>query len=978
MGIDAGSMVAMRAAWAPNGTPMVGRSRELDELRERLAVARAGVPQVVVVAGEAGIGKSRLVGEFAEGLEPGVVVVAGHCLELGPDGPPFAPVAGILRELAVQLGSERIAELAGPGREDLAGLVPELGRARTNDPLGRGRLFEAMATLVERVAAERPLVLVVEDLHWSDSATRDLLRFLTRTVGDAAVLVVLTYRRDEVGRTHPLLPWLVEVDRLPHAHRITLERLDDGDVGVLARAISGGEVPDRSLARIRERSQGIPFFVEELTACADGAGAIPETLRDLMLTRLDRLAPSTRQLLRMASAASTRIDHEVLLAVMDDDEAALDAALREAVGGQVLVVDADRVGYAFRHALMREAVHDDLLPGEHARLHARYAEALEQTARPEQAGEIAHHWMSAHESDRAFAWSLRAADHSRAIYAWQEQMAHLERALDLWDQVSAPAERAGFDRAELLRRTSSAAGRLGQADRAIGLLDAALDEAGIASDPARAAQLLVARAMQCEGAQRDPLEDLDRALALAPPGSPDRAAALAGRAAVQMIEAALPEAQASAEEALRAAEEAGSVALRSGAHNTLGCVLVQLGDVEAGEAHLEQARRLAEESGKHAELFRYYTNYSDVLIGEGRFAQAAALAAEGRRIATEHGLGRTFGAFLAGNEAEAQVLDGAWDDALGVVDEALRMDPPPVTRGHLHVLRAVVLVRRGHLDAAADAIDRATQHLARAARQPQHMLPLAMVRAEAALAEGAGPEALGVMAAAAADAGPVVPAPAGWPFVSAWGRLLLDLGAAEPAALTGMRAHLTRTCPHAGWCALTGAQAAALAGDTAPDWSGAVSALDAGEGLAHELVDARLRLADQLVGSGDRDAARGQVVLAWAELRRLRAAGLEPFAARVAARGRIPLPRGEEGVAARTPGDDPGAMLTPREREVLRLVAQGRSNGQVADALFISVKTASVHVSNILAKLGVPSRTAAAAWAHEHLVDDPVEPLPRS
>jgi DNA-binding NarL/FixJ family response regulator len=969
MGIVAGTMVAMtRAAWAPHGTPMVGRSRELDELRERLAVARGGLPQVVVVGGEAGIGKSRLVGDFAETLDGEVAVVVGHCLELGPDGPPFAPFVGILRELAGAYGAERLATLAGPGRADLAALVPELGGARSDDPLGRGRLFEAIATLVERVATDRPLVLVVEDLHWSDSATRDLLRFLTRTVTEAALLVVLTYRRDEVGRTHPLLPWLVEVDRLPHAHRVSLERLDDDDVVSLARAIAAGEVPDRALARIRERSQGIPFFVEELTACADGAGAIPETLRDLMLTRLDRLAPATRQLLRVASAASTRIDHEVLLSVMDDDEAALDGALREAVGGQVLVVDVDRVGYAFRHALMREAVHEDLLPGEHARLHARYAEALEKAARPEQAGEIAHHWISAHEADRAFEWSLRAADHSRSIYAWQEQMTHLERALDLWDQVSAPADRAGFDRAELLRRTSVAAGRLGQADRAIGLLDAALEEAEVLADRGRTAQLLVDRAMQCEGAQRDPMADLERAVALAAPGSADLASALTVRAAVEMVEARLPEARASAELGLAAAEETGSHTLRSAAHNILGCVLMQLGDGEAGEAHLEQARHLAEASGKHAELFRFYMNYSDVLIGEGRFARAAALAQEGRRIAGEHGLARTKGAFLAGNEAEALVLTGAWDEALGVIDEALRMDPPPVTRGHLHVLRAIVLVRRGHADAAADAIDRAAQHLARVSRQPQYMLPLALARAEAVLADGAGEEALRIMAAAAADAGAAVPASAGWPFVWAWGRLLLELGASEPAELTAMRAHLTEACPHEGWCAATRAQGTALRGEEAPDWADAVRALADGEGLAHELVDARLRLAQQLVDAGDRDAARAQVEPAWRALRRLGAETLVPLAARIAATGRFPLPRDEGPVRPRR--EERGDLLTPRELEVLRLVARGRSNGQIAAALFISVKTASVHVSNILAKLGVPSRTAAAAWAHEHLLDE--------
>ena len=193
----AGTMVVVsRAALAdPAGAPMVGRSQELAELRERFAASRVGAPQVVVVGGDAGIGKSRLVAEFVRDVSEQGRVAIGHCLELGPDGPPFAPFSALVRSLAGDLGSEALAELAGPGRADLAALVPELGAAPEEDPVGRGRLFEAMATLFERCSSDLPLVLVVEDLHWSDSSTRDLLRFLTRTVGDAAVTFVLRSAR---------------------------------------------------------------------------------------------------------------------------------------------------------------------------------------------------------------------------------------------------------------------------------------------------------------------------------------------------------------------------------------------------------------------------------------------------------------------------------------------------------------------------------------------------------------------------------------------------------------------------------------------------------------------------------------------------------------------------------------------------------------------------------------------------------------
>ena len=985
-GLAAGTMdVVVRTPLAdPLKGPMVGRSQELDELRERFAVASQGDPQVVVIGGEAGIGKSRLVAEFADCLDGTARLVVGHCLELGPDAPPLAPFSAVVRSLAAEVGRERFAERAGPGISDLAGLAPELGLAMEDDSMGRGRLFEAMATLIEKDAAERPLVLVIEDLHWSDSSTRDLLRFLMRTINEARLLCVLTYRRDDVGRSHPLLPWLVEVDRLPHAHRISLHPLTDAQVDTLVTQVAG-EVPPRAAARIRENSQGIPFFVEELSACTGSDDPmIPETLRDLMLTRLDRLSPRTREVVRIASAASTRVDHTVLLTVVDTDEPGLDSALREAVEGHVLTVDGVREGYAFRHALMREAVHDDLLPGEHARLHARYAEALEKTARPEQAGEIAHHWSSAHEADRSFEWSLRAADHARSVYAWREQQAHLERALDLWDQVSAPQERAGFDRVELLTRTSRAAARVGLPDRAIGLLDTALAEVDMQQEPERIAHLLVKRGMQCEGLGIDPMADLDRALALAAPGSRDRAAALAARATILMVEGQLQEALETAELSVEAAEACADPKQLSNAHNTLGSVLFQLGRSPEGQHEFDLAHGFAVATGSGPELFRYYGNYSDVLIGAGRFSEASEMARRGRRAAADQGLSRTLGAFLAGNEAEAEMLAGLWDDALATVEEALRLDPPTVTRGHLRTIQASILGRRGESLAAADSADRAAENLTPARRQPQHMLPLAVVRAELAAVEGDPDRALLILQRAAEAAGPLVPTAAGWPFAWAWARLLLDAGAPEPPELRAMITHLEVASPHPGWRALTSAQSATLAaraapgashvGDDAargvtgagtPPWQAAVDALADVEGLAHERADARIRLAQQLIADDRREDAVTELRLAWETIHELGDRCLVPMASRTAAAGRIPVPRTDR------PEPSGATVLTPREREVLTLVAAGRSNRMIADELFISVKTASVHVSNILAKLDVNSRTEAAAWAHAHLDSRP-------
>ena len=451
------------------------------------------------------------------------------------------------------------------------------------------------------------------------------------------------------------------------------------------------------------------------------------------------------------------------------------------------------------------------------------------------------------------------------------------------------------------------------------------------------------------------------------------------RASFLMIDGQMERARQTAELALVAAEERGDIKQLSNTHNTLGCVLFQLGSSEQGQHHLDLAHDFAVTAGSGHELFRYYGNYSDLLIGAGRFREAADMARGGRRAAAEQGLSRTQGAFMAGNEVEAEVLAGHWDDALATIEEALRLEPPPVSRGHLRTLQAMILVRRGEVSEAADVADLAAEHLTSARHQPQHMLPLATVRAELAVADGDHDTALQGMLEASRSAGAVVPTSAGWPFVWAWARMLLDAQAPEPPELSAMVEHLCAVSPHPGWRTLTSAQSTALAesaqvqpdGDSAdrpgPDpvrtsWEAAVRALVEGEGLAHELADARIRLARELLAAGRREDAATELGRAWSTINELDDQSLVAPASRAAAAGRIPIPRAERPSTA-----EGAAPLTPREREVLALVAAGRSNRMIAEELFISVKTASVHVSNILAKLEVGSRTEAAAWAHAHL-----------
>ncbi|MGB9376495.1 MAG: AAA family ATPase, partial [Mycobacteriales bacterium] len=358
----------------------VGRTAEFDLLTSALSDARSGRPSLVLLGGEAGVGKTRLVDEFTQrSRAEGVRVLVGGNVELGEEGMPFAPVSAALRGLLRDLTPEQTTALLEPGREDLARLLPELGPVGTRTEAGRGRLFEVLIGLLERLAQESPLLLIVEDLHWADRSTRELLAYLARSLRDSQILIVVTYRSDEVHRGHPLRAYLAELDRVGTVVRRQLERLTHDEVAAQVADLLGAPPAPWVVQRVYDRSEGNAFFVEEIV-CADlheDDGRLTDSLRELLLARLERLPQRTQWLLRIASVGGRHVDYGLLSAVSEMPENDLAEALREAVFGHALTVDADETSFSFRHSLVREALHEDLLPGEHGRVHARYAEALE-------------------------------------------------------------------------------------------------------------------------------------------------------------------------------------------------------------------------------------------------------------------------------------------------------------------------------------------------------------------------------------------------------------------------------------------------------------------------------------------------------------------------------------------------------------------------------------------------------------------------
>ncbi|MFE6129957.1 ATP-binding protein, partial [Streptomyces sp. NPDC056437] len=367
----------------------VGRAGELSVLTDALARAAgggasgspAGEPQALLVGGEAGVGKTRLVEEvLAEACRRDAVVAVGGCVEIGADGLPFAPFSTALRALHRQLPEELAAAAAGQEHE-LARLLPELGerheRSR-HDEEGMARLFELTARLLERIATDRTVVLVLEDMHWADASTRHLLAYLFRTLRRGRLVVIATYRSDDVHRRHPLRPFLAELDRMRTVQRIELTRFNRGEVHRQLAGILAAEPEPPMVDRVFERSDGNAFFVEELArSMADRCPSLPDSLRDILLVRIEALPEDAQRVARIVAEGGSTVEYGLLFAVARLSEDELIEALRAAVGANILLATPDGDGYRFRHSLAREAVSDDLLPGERSRLNRRYAEALE-------------------------------------------------------------------------------------------------------------------------------------------------------------------------------------------------------------------------------------------------------------------------------------------------------------------------------------------------------------------------------------------------------------------------------------------------------------------------------------------------------------------------------------------------------------------------------------------------------------------------
>jgi DNA-binding CsgD family transcriptional regulator len=919
--------------------------------------------------------------------------------------------------------------LPGRGEPELARLVPELGEPEGSRDAGdaRARLFEEILGLLGRLGESRPVLLIIEDAHWADESTRNLLAFLIRQQRElAGVLILVTFRSDELHRTHSLRPALAELARIEWVQRLELPRLSRRETAELAARMLG-QRPDPALAaRLYERSEGNPLFAEELVRCRDLKSDLPESLRDLLLGTVQRLPESTRAVLRVASTGIGPYGPALLGAVTGLDEDGLASALRPAVTANVLLAAVD--GYSYRHALICEAVNDDLLPGEDERQHGRYAAAID--ADPSLAGpgraaiEAAQHWYWAGNADRALAGAWRAAAEATQSVAHAERLALLSRVLQLWDQVPDAAQRTGADRCDVLVQAMLTAELAGDDQRGLAFADEALGELDAGTAPDRVAFVLCKRSRfkYFLGLPGD-RHDLNIALELVP-------AEVGPAIRAQILLALSPfgsgaKERADAQEALALARQAGDTATEVDALLTIAMSSAapsyQAGQGSEALSLISQARELAVDRGELWVALRAAILESYLLQAAGDAVRGTDVALQGMRQAEAYGLTRALGTFLAVNVAEGLFMLGRWDEMLEVVDRALEHSPPTLNQIGLWMARVRVTVARGQTQAAAEALSLARRGLSGALHQDQHHLllaelevsvrlaadgpaaaltdavaiadryelerrsevhvwPLLVVLAQASLA-ALGHPPLGRPAHARAQQVPKDEGAARMVTERAAGLLERLRNVAEKLSVNGpaqQAQQLTFAAQQATGLAWIDPAATNTAGVTAAGahtagvtavWDAAAAAW-AALGWPYPHAVALAEAARAALAGLDREAA-GQRLRQAAPL--AGQLGTQPLAADIsslARRAGVSLGGGGSTGTGAGAGEPDRLGLTDREFEVLRLVAAGRTNREIAAELFISAKTASVHVSNILAKLGAATRGEAAAIAHTNRIFD--------
>jgi DNA-binding CsgD family transcriptional regulator len=984
--------------------PFVGRTAERGVAAHAVANAAAGRAQILLVTGEAGIGKTRLAEEvavLARGAMSGARLRTGRAVPLSGTALAYGPFVGALRDRAEWLFGDE-----GPA----------------DPPAGRQRLFERTLALLTELSARTPLVLVLEDLHWADAATRELFAFLAVRLRGQRVLLAATLREEDLAAD--ARRWLAELERCPGVTRLRLTGLRDAEIAELvAGQLPPGAGPSE-VSAVVAAAEGNPLYARELVRA--GRPWPPASLADVVLARADSVPAAVREVVDQLSVTDRGMPHDLLAATVPQPEPVLLAALRQAVALGLLTPTDD--GYALAHGLVRQIFYADLLPGERRRLHRRYAGALAERPGADP-GCVAQQWYLADCPERAATAALSAARlavaagaHPEAdrLYALAVELAPFlpDHGPALWEEAARaasaaghPSRACGYVESALRAQTragaagaaadvpeagadaqvaSDAEGALGAevgedpgtgADSGAGAgagAGAAVDAAGRLGDQAvqaERARMLgsLGRYRREAGEPRAALEATEQAVRLLDGGPPSAlqarvlAAAAGGRTVLGRPDEALP----LTERALAVAERAGAVAEHGHALATLGVILAQRGDVDAGLDALRAAHRLARRAGTAEDVLCAAGHHMYVLCTAGRFAEAREVARDGRRAAAELGAPAQLTAVLDFNTAAVLVATGEWAEA----DRLLAELVGPATshdRRWLHLLQLELAVARGEQRPAVEL----AADLAESPDDPRLLGALHACLAEQALAAGESADAAGhvLRGLAAVEGGTLAEEEirllaAGTRLAADLAQLPgvlrpLDLPARWDAVAAGFAGRAAATAARRGsepvvvaFGALAAAEHSRGEGsDDRAAWRAVAEAWRAAQQPYREAY-ARLREAETAVRAGRREQAGRALAACVGMAESLGAVPLLRLARQVAARGRLTA---QTAPAAASVAAHARFDLTDRESQVLALLSDGQSNRQIARTLFISDRTVAVHVSHILDKLGVRNRTEAA------------------
>jgi DNA-binding CsgD family transcriptional regulator/tetratricopeptide (TPR) repeat protein len=949
---------------------LIGRDTELAFLRARLDEAFLGRPSVVLVGGDAGIGKTRLLSELAANAQ--VRVLSGGCLPMGEQGLPFVPIIEIVRSIDT-------AEM-GSGRPALQSLLPPTGETTAGGAISRAQLFQAVVDLFDEIASRSPLLIVIEDLHWADRSTMDLISFVIALLNEQRILVAVSFRYAELHSDHPVRSLLSEWSRRPKVHRLDLEALSSEQSTrlVVNRLLDAS--PDRDeIQRLVSRAGGNPYFLEELTAAGEVRSAIPGGLKDLLLRRVEGLSQDGLTLLRVASLGPWDIDEQLLVGVSGLPEDEVRALLRSAVDARLLTVEGGRC--RFRHALLAEALSEDLLPGHRREYHAAYAGLLVDREPPPTPAEMATHQTGAGDHAAGLVSWIEAAHSAESQFAFAEARLAYSTALDLWDSVPQPSLLVALTKDDVRRRSAEMAFMAGDVDAACSIARDLIADLDPIADPVASGLVhhRLGRYLCNTSHYNDALAVQERAVELVPESPPtsDRAEVVAGLSWVLQYQGRYREARDRAIEALALAAATGAAHAAISAQNTLGNVDCVLEGLDLGLREMRDAMERARVSGDPFEEMRGFWNIWANLLYAGRWHDALDAYQELVLALPRLGFAYEMPEVMV-RTAQALMQLGRWDEAVSMVEDARHMDPARADTLGL----AQVLIARGEITAARQLIE-ARSSLAVAGEAEMHLwndVDLAEVevadgnqmgaielvdrvleRSKGLDLQMAAGHALAIGIRSAADNAETA-------------RFREDRATEATALATGSRYHQQMAGlaespgPSDGWKALVRALAsqadaelARLEGNSDPDaWRRAATEWDS-LSMPYQAAWCMVRWVEASLPGADRDLLAAEIQDLRLVAASLDAPTLNEGVSRLARRGRFDS---SNLTTSR------GFGLTPREEEVLDLLARGSTNRQIAAELFISEKTAGVHVSNILPKLGASNRGEAVARAiREGLVD---------